>query len=262
MRDSLVLSHLYLVDRVLFPLLARLPRYVDRENLRAAGLLGLVEASRRFDESAGVPFHRYAQSRVRGAMLDATRMGLVSTRRARRERRALDVASNALQSRLGRKPNAEEIATELGVTVDEVRRMRMATGVGVVVSLSEVGEDVVVVPERHLPQQVCELSEQVHLMRKAVGALPDPHREVVRRHLLAGERLADVAYDLGITCGRASQIRREAVGALRCVFADRYEGGSASVRHRAWRALAPGHDHLRPGLNQPRERGEQLASDP
>lgn len=93
MRDTLVMSHLHLVDGVLFELMSRFPRHVDRENLRAAGLLGLVEASRRFDEETGVPFDRYARVRIRGAMLDATRIGLISTRKARRRRRDLESAS-------------------------------------------------------------------------------------------------------------------------------------------------------------------------
>ena len=76
MRDDLVLGHLHVVDIVMAEIAPRLPDFVDQENLRAAGLLGLVEASRRFDETLQVPFERYARIRVRGAIVDATRIGI------------------------------------------------------------------------------------------------------------------------------------------------------------------------------------------
>lgn len=229
MRDTLVMSHLHLVDGVLFELMSRFPRHVDRENLRAAGLLGLVEASRRFDEETGVPFDRYARVRIRGAMLDATRIGLISTRKARRRRRDLESARDALRSRLGREPTAEEVAAEIAVPVDEVRLLGHV--VGQVLSLTEVGEDALMVPDHHLPPEVYELKEQIQLVRKAVAALPNPHRMVVKRHLLGGERLGDVAADLGVSCGRASQVRSEAMSALRGVFAKRYEGVPRPSNH-------------------------------
>ena len=71
--EELVTEHLPLVDQVVARVSARFPRHVDRDELRNAGRLGLVEAARRYDPSTEVPFDRYAAIRIRGAILDSTR---------------------------------------------------------------------------------------------------------------------------------------------------------------------------------------------
>ena len=69
----LIEEHLPLVRHVVFQVAVHFPRHVDREELATAGALGLVEAARRYDESRGVPFDRFAAQRIRGAILDAVR---------------------------------------------------------------------------------------------------------------------------------------------------------------------------------------------
>ena len=207
--------------------------------MRAAGLLGLVEASRRFDETLQVPFERYARIRVRGAIVDATRIGISSSRRQRQEWRELRAASDEMRASLGREPTDGELASALMVSEDEVRRMRASRPVMRSVSLVELGHDSIPGPESDRPDKICEQAEKLELIRRAVQALPDPHKTIMRRHVLGEERLQDLSDELGITCGRASQIRAEAVSALRSVFANRYDGvpvpaaGEPGVRLRA-----------------------------
>ena len=66
-------ANLPLVKHVVFQVAVHFPRHVDRDELARAGALGLVEAARRYDESRGVPFDRFAAQRIRGAILDAVR---------------------------------------------------------------------------------------------------------------------------------------------------------------------------------------------
>ena len=71
------------------------PRHVDRDELARAGALGLVEAARRFDESRGVPFDRFAAQRIRGAILDAVRAADWAPRSVRTLARKLRPSSSA-----------------------------------------------------------------------------------------------------------------------------------------------------------------------
>ena len=71
--NDLVLENLELVSQLVQQMAARYPRHVDRGELWSAGVLGLVEASRRFDPAMGIPFPRYAAIRIRGAIIDSTR---------------------------------------------------------------------------------------------------------------------------------------------------------------------------------------------
>ncbi len=72
-QDQLVLDHLNLVRHIAGKVAVQLPSGVDRENLHSAGVLGLVEAARRFDDRRGVAFAAFAQTRIRGAILDELR---------------------------------------------------------------------------------------------------------------------------------------------------------------------------------------------
>ena len=53
--------------------MGRVPSHVSRDDLTSAGLAALVQASKSFDAARGVPFARYAATRVRGAILDELR---------------------------------------------------------------------------------------------------------------------------------------------------------------------------------------------
>jgi RNA polymerase sigma factor for flagellar operon FliA len=71
--EELVLAHLGLVKRVALHLKARVPAFMELDELIQVGMMGLLEASRVFDASKGVDFENFAHSRVRGAMLDEVR---------------------------------------------------------------------------------------------------------------------------------------------------------------------------------------------
>jgi RNA polymerase sigma factor for flagellar operon FliA len=71
--EELVMAHLGLVKRVALHLKARIPAFMELDELIQVGMIGLLEASRAFDPVKGVEFENFAHSRVRGAMLDEVR---------------------------------------------------------------------------------------------------------------------------------------------------------------------------------------------
>ncbi|HEV7721810.1 MAG TPA: sigma-70 family RNA polymerase sigma factor, partial [Iamia sp.] len=120
----LIEEHLPLVRHVVFQVAVHFPRHVDREELATAGALGLVEAARRYDESRGVPFDRFAAQRIRGAILDAVRAADWAPRSVRTLARKLEQVEQQLATKLGRVPNAHEKAEALGMEPDELRRLQ------------------------------------------------------------------------------------------------------------------------------------------
>ncbi|MBT8240021.1 MAG: sigma-70 family RNA polymerase sigma factor, partial [Acidimicrobiia bacterium] len=117
-------THLPLVKHVVFQVAVHFPRHVDREDLARAGALGLVEASRRYDEERGVPFERFAAQRIRGAILDSVRAADWAPRSVRLLARRLESTEQYLASELGRVPTLQEMATELNVGMDELAKLR------------------------------------------------------------------------------------------------------------------------------------------
>ena len=106
--DELVLAHLGLVKRVAIHLKARVPAFMELDELIQVGMMGLLEASRVFDPSKGVDFENFAHSRVRGAMLDEVRRLSFLPRSAVAFNKSHNETVHALASELGRTPTQND----------------------------------------------------------------------------------------------------------------------------------------------------------
>jgi RNA polymerase sigma factor FliA len=225
---TLVEEHLYLVTHIVNGLSSRYPRHVDRNDLWSAGAAGLVEAAHRYDPDTGVPFARYAAIRIRGSIIDSTRTRDWATRRLRRDLRELQDGEASFEAEHGRSPNDAELAEHLDLEPDAVAARRAA---GVSVTLLQLDRPVdegsdagtlsdTVVEEfaEWLPDAALEQREMVGTVRTAISHLNDVQREVIERYFFGGEYLRDIADSLGVTEARVSQIRAEALNAVRAYF--------------------------------------------
>jgi RNA polymerase sigma factor FliA len=232
--DSLVQDHLYLVQHIVNQLASRYPRHIDRSELWSAGAHGLVEASQRYDASTGVPFDRYASIRIRGAIIDSTRTRDIATRRLRRDLRTMNAAADAFEAEQGRSPMDIELAGLLGITADEIAARKSAAANTTVLQLDmpipgsesegTLADRLAETTTDNLPEEHLEATEMIGTVRDAVAHLDPVHREVIERHFFDGELLRDIAGDLGCTEARVSQLRSEALHAMRAVFAGLYDG--------------------------------------
>lgn len=233
--NSLVEEHLYLVQHVVNSLASRFPRHVDRGELWSAGAHGLVDASRRYDPDAGIPFARYATIRIRGAILDSTRTRDWATRSLRREMRTVREAEAAFSDTHGRTPDSVELAATLGMTPEKLAAHQAAAATANLLHLDhtvsggEEGDSTLAerLEERDssvLPEDSLENQELIGTARSAVEHLPEVQREVVERYYFGGELLRDIADSLGVTEARVSQIRSEALLAMRSYFGTTFEG--------------------------------------
>ncbi|MEE3125680.1 MAG: sigma factor, partial [Actinomycetota bacterium] len=119
-REALVVEHMTLVSHIVRETMTRVPAHVSRDDLQSAGLTALVKAARAYEPGRGVPFTRYAASRIRGAILDELRQVDWASRSVRRRGRDLEAARTALANTLGRAPENHEVAASLGLSVAEV----------------------------------------------------------------------------------------------------------------------------------------------
>src|SRR5688500_20019172 len=97
-----------------------MPRHAPRDDLMSAGMVGLAQAARNFDESRGVPFHRYAATRIKGALLDELRAHDWASRPVRAKARHMELANEKLMANLGRTPTQVELAEAMGVEASAV----------------------------------------------------------------------------------------------------------------------------------------------
>ncbi len=123
-QQQLVSEHLPRVRGIVQRLGARLPPHLDREELVHGGVLGLIDAARRFDPKLGCSFASYAEIRIRGAVLDQLRAMDWVPRTIRERRRHLESAERAVEKREGRRAEPGEVAEVLGLAPERFERLR------------------------------------------------------------------------------------------------------------------------------------------
>ena len=217
-RNELIEKNLPLVGYQVAELLRRVPSFVQREDLASAGSLALVQAANSYDPSTGVPFHRYAIYRIRGAMLDELRSMDWATRGARQRTKQLEEMTSTLTAASGRAPTKEELASALGVDVETVESAQHAAR-RVISMDAPAGKDdertLEVPDESPSPEDTLLDDERLVYLRAAVRALPQRLRYVVEQVFFEERPIQDVADELGVTQSRVSQLRSEALTLMR-----------------------------------------------
>lgn len=220
-RNKLIEQNMPLVGYQVAEMLRRVPSFVQREDLASAGALALVQAAQSYDEAQGVPFHKYAIFRIRGAMMDELRSMDWATRGARQRTKQLEEMTASLTQAQGRPPTKEELAQALGIDVEKVEAA-MADASRRVVSIDNTGnsedEDartLELVDESATPEDQVLGDERMVYLRAAVKALPQRLRYVIEQAFFEERPIQDIAQELGVTQSRVSQLRTEALALMR-----------------------------------------------
>jgi RNA polymerase sigma factor for flagellar operon FliA len=217
--DRLVGEHLQLVGYAVGQLAQRLPAHVSRGELESAGMLGLIQAARSWDAVRGIPFDRYANARIRGALLDELRSRDWASRSVRARARRMQVATQELRERLGRTPTEVEVAAAADLDPVVASQVRDDVARAALVSLEglvpEEGGDVPLPSAEPDPETTILDREQRGYLVDAVAALPDRLRAVIVGYFFEERPLQDVAAELGVSPSRASQLQSEALALLR-----------------------------------------------
>lgn len=216
--DELITSHMALVGHIVRETMGRVPSHVNRDDLTSAGLTALVLAGRAFDPARGVPFDRYAATRIRGALLDELRSVDWASRSVRRRARDLTETRGRLAGLFGRTPTTAEVAQSTGMTVEEVAANDEDVARAQVLSLQGSTTTPIeeLLPTRSpSPEALLEQAEKLTYLREAIAELPERLRVVVEDYFFAERPMADIAAELGVTDSRISQMRAEALTLLR-----------------------------------------------
>jgi len=115
----------------------KLPEGVELDDLISAGTFGLMDAIDGFDLSRGIKFETYCVPRIRGSILDELRTMDWVPRLVRSKATKLNEAKRTLETKFGRPPNQEELASELTVTQPELEKMMFESTATSVMSLSK-----------------------------------------------------------------------------------------------------------------------------
>jgi len=214
-----------LVKRIAHHLLARLPSSVQVDDLVQAGVIGLLEASRNYDAGKGASFETYAGIRIRGAMIDEVRRGDWAPRSVHRNSRRVQEAMARLEKRLGRDASDQEVAAEMGVSLDEYHAITQDSLSSRLFSIDELGgEDEN--PDDFLPSGESSPADGVQRaalrqqLAAAIATLPERERLVLALYYDEELNLKEIGLVLGVSESRVSQIHSQAAQRLRARLKD------------------------------------------
>jgi RNA polymerase sigma factor for flagellar operon FliA len=220
-QEALVSEYLPLVRLHAGRLALGLPAHVNRDDLIQAGLLGLLDAMRRFDPSRGIKFETFAAQRVRGAMLDELRRLCWLPRSLVKEMRELDRAAQAMATELGRDPEDEELADKLSMPVEKLRKVHTEINCSAVMSLDELlfVSPAVDGPEVDTLDRLIAQEEKERLAA-AIESLPERYRHLLALYYQEGLTLKEVGLVLEVSESRVCQLHARILARLRVLLTE------------------------------------------
>jgi RNA polymerase sigma factor FliA len=223
-RNEIVLEHLPLVKAIAIRVHEGLPVYVDLDDLVHAGVLGLFDAVDKYDATKNVAFQAYAKHRIKGAILDSLRQLDWASRDTRRRQKRAESATHELAARLGRMPAEDEVAQEMGVSVERWRQIMVELqSVAPAVSVSANAD---LDPDRQEPAARSEFRpdrmaerHQLHItLAKAMGHLPERYQKVMFLYYTNDLTMREIGDMLGVNESRVSQIHKTALRKMATVL--------------------------------------------
>jgi len=222
-RDRLILTYAPLVKYVAGRLGSGLPAHVDEGDLVSYGLLGLIAAIERYDPDRDVKFETYAIARIKGSILDELRAMDWVPRSVRSRAREIERAIADLESKLGRAPSDEEIATKVGISQEELEDSLTDISRSSIAALDELwtvsgsgGDQIALidtiedesVPD---PQSAMSATEMKEAIADAIARLPEREKLVVTLYYYEDLTLREIGEVLGVTESRVSQLHTKAI---------------------------------------------------
>jgi RNA polymerase sigma factor for flagellar operon FliA len=222
-RERLILEHLPQVRLIARRIHERLPDSVSLEDLISTGILGLISAIDRFDPTHNVKLKTYAEYKIRGAILDSLRGLDWAPRQQRKRVKQIESAICEIEQRLKRVPSEDEIADELGLSLEEYHEWLVevrGVNLGSLESASsqEEGRDLLKYisdDETMWPSRLLERSELERLIAEGIEKMPEMERTVLSLYYYEELTLREISKVVDLHESRISQLKSQAILRLR-----------------------------------------------
>jgi len=227
MRERLILHYSPLVKYVAGRVGVGLPPNIEQADLVSYGIFGLIDAIEKFDIERAIKFETYAISRIRGAIIDELRAIDWIPRSVRYKAREVERAYASLEGELHRTPTESEVASRLGISLQDLHHIFSQVSYVNVVALDELltvgGEkgdklslvDTLEDTKAEDPVTAFETEETKFMLARAINQLPEREKIVVTLYYYEGLTLAEIGRVLGVTESRICQMHTKAVLQLR-----------------------------------------------
>lgn len=224
-RDEKIIRYLPLVKFIASRVLIGKAPSLDLDDLINYGVIGLIDAIDRFDPSKGVKFETYASLRIKGAIIDELRKLSWMPRSAIGKVTKLNQVRENLKEKLGREPNSSEIAADLGVSLNDLRKVESYVNYLSVVSLDEIvfhSDDDELFLSSTLeddtsprPDSIMEEKEKHNVLKMAIDMLEEKDKLILNLYYYEKLTLKEIGQVLEISESRVSQLHSRVILRLR-----------------------------------------------
>ena len=229
LREQLIIEYAPLVKLVAGKLSMYLGYNVEFDDLVGYGVFGLIDAIDKFDYGKGVKFETYASLRIRGAILDQIRKMDWIPRTVRQKQKQLDGAYRKIEEETGKVATDEQVAEELGISLDELADLQNETKITNVISLDEYMDqsEVKVEPKADKdymqPEKVVEKAELKRLLIEALQTLTDKEKKVITLYYYEDLTLKEISRVMDVSESRVSQLHSKALIKMKQRLGDNME---------------------------------------
>ncbi len=235
-KHSLLEQHVSLVKKLAHQMKARLPPSVEVDDLVQAGMLGLLDAINRYEDTHGAQFETYAAQRIRGAMLDELRSNDWLPRSVRQNSRKIEEAIQSLVQQLKRQPQEVEVAQYLQITLIEYQSLLGDCGGNQLVFFEDFHHDEDgsghFLDHYHIDDGDDPLSTLINAGFKeaviaAITALPEREKLMMGLYYEQELNLKEIGAVMGVSESRVSQLHSQAIARMRAILRERqWTGGT------------------------------------
>jgi RNA polymerase sigma factor for flagellar operon FliA len=222
-KQALVEAYLPLVDYVSGRMAIGLPKTVSRDDLASYGVMGLIDATDKFDYERGLQFETYASWRIRGAIIDGLRQGDWVPRSVREKAKKVEEAYQKLEQQYLRSVTDREMSEYLQISENEFQQMLQDIAITTVCSIDEpIREEEA---ETRLSLLVDEKAKNPEskvgefflkdTLTKAIERLTEKERIVVSLFYYEDLSLSEIAEVMNLSPSRISQLHSKAILRLR-----------------------------------------------
>lgn len=225
-RDEMILKYTPLIKYIAHRLALRLPPHIAVDDLINAGVIGLMDALNKFDPNKKVQFKTYAEFRIKGSMLDELRSLDWVSRSVRQKAAQLEKAFQSLERKKGRSVEDQEVAQEMGLSLDnyysmvnEINGVFLSDLAGVRKKIPQFSDEdllnLLADEKENQPFQLLSLEELKEVLTRAIEELTPKERTVISLYYYEELTLKEIGEVLGFTESRICQIHTKAILKLR-----------------------------------------------
>jgi len=222
-KEQLIMEYADLIKYVAGRLSIYFGSNVEYDDLVGYGVFGLIDAIEKFDVDKKVKFETYASLRIRGAIIDSIRDLDWAPRSLRKKGKELERAYFEVENRLGHSASDQEIADNLGITIDELNKLLQEVNMSQMISLEdyldqnhEIGLDGLTMDRDAMrPEQRMEVIELRETLAEAIEKLPEKERMVVTLYYFEELTLKEISHIMKVSESRISQLHTKAIIRMR-----------------------------------------------